>query len=117
MCKVNMEHSRLAVTAPRSIELNQDILLIIQNDVIVIPGNNNGYWAILRLWDRLRLDRGIDFASNEIIDERANRLLGELSLLVEGKLLVLDGLLNSERGPLADLKVEVATVLTEGLGV
>ena len=110
-------HIRLAVTAPWSVELNQDILLVVKDNLIVVLRNNNGYWAILLLWDGLRLDAWVDAASDEVIDKLANVLSGKLLGLVEWELLVLDSLLDGECGPLANLEVKVTTVLSECLCV
>jgi hypothetical protein len=105
------------VTAPWSIELNQDILLVVKNNLIVVLGNDNGNWSILLLWNGLRLNAWLDIASGEVIDELANILSGKFLGLVEWELLVLDSLLDSKCGPLANLEVKVTTVLSECLGV
>lgn len=108
---------RLAVTTPWSVELNQYILLIVKNDLVVVLGNDNGNWTILLFRNRLRLDAWINLTSNKLVNEFANCFSSKLVGLVKRKFLVLDCLLNSESGPLANLEVEVATVLSEGLCV
>lgn len=105
------------MTAPWSIELDQDIFLVVKDNFIVVLGNDNGDWAILLLWNSLRFDAWLDLASNEVVNELANGLSSKLVGLVEWELLVLDSLLDSESWPLANLEVEVATVLSEGLCV
>lgn len=105
------------MTAPWSVELDQDILLVIKDDLIVVLGNDDGDWAILLLWNSLGLDAWLDLASNEIVNKLANCLGSKLVGLVEWELLVLDSFLDGESWPLANLKVEVATVLSESLCV
>lgn len=104
------------MTAPGCVELNQDILLVVHDDLLVVLGDNDGNRAVLLLRNGLRLDAGLNLAGNEVVDESADGCSGDLSAS-EGELLVLGGVLNSESGPLADLKVQVAGVLAESLGV
>lgn len=103
------------MATPWSVELNQNILLVVKNNFIVVLGNYNGDWAILRLWDWLGLDAWINLASDEVVNELANCLGSKLVRLVEWELLVLDSLLNSESWPFVSLKVEVTSVLSKGL--
>lgn len=107
----------LAVTAPGSVELNQNILGVVKDDVVVALGDNNGDGTLLGLRDRLRLDAGLNLASAELLNELGNVVVGDLLLLVEGELLVLDNLLDGERGELVGLEVQVTGVSTESLGV
>jgi hypothetical protein len=106
----------LAVTAPGSVELDQNILVGVHDNLIVVLCNNNSNGSIVLLRDRLGLDAGLDLAGNKVVKELGNLLCGEVSAL-EGELLVLLGVLDGEGGPLANLEVEVTGVLTEGLGV
>lgn len=105
------------MSAPWSIELNQNIFLVVEDNLIVVLGNNDSDWSILCFRNRLRLDAWIDLAGDEVIDKLANIFSGKLLSLVEGELLVLDSLLNSECRPLANFKIKIATVLSECLGV
>jgi hypothetical protein len=105
------------VSAPWCVKLNEDILLVIENNLVVVLGDNNSDWAVLRLWDSLRLDRWIDLSIGKVINKLANVLRGDLLGLVVWELLVLGGLLDGECGPLVSLEVKVASVLSEGLGV
>lgn len=107
----------LAVTAPGSVELEEDILVVIEDNVVVALGNNNGDGALLGLGDGLGLDAGLNLAGNEVVDELGNLVVGDLLLLVEGELLVLGDLLDSERGELVGLEVQVAGVSTESLSI
>lgn len=108
---------RLAVTAPWCVELEKNILVVVKDEVVVVVGNDNGDRALLLLWDGLGLDAGLDLSGNEVINKLANVLSGNLLGLLVGELLVLVRLLDGEGGPLANLEVEVAGVLAEGLGV
>ncbi len=105
------------MAAPRSVVLNQDILIIIHDNLLVVVRDNDSDRAFLLLGDRLRLDAGLDLALEEVADELADVLLGNLLVLRVGELLVRLGVLDREGGPLANLKVEVAGVLAKGLGV
>lgn len=107
----------LAVTAPGSVELNEDILAVVEDNVVVALGDDDGNGALLGLGDGLRLDGRLNLASNEVVNELLDGVGGDLLLLVEGELLVLDGLLDGEGGELVGLEVQVAGVSTESLGV
>lgn len=110
----------LAVTAPRGVELEKDVLVVINDLSLVALGDDDGGGTLLLLGDGLALDAGLDLALNVLLNERANGLLGEVldgTLLAEGELLVLLDVLDGESGPSANLEVEVATVLTESGGV
>lgn len=107
---------RLAVTAPGSVELDQDILVGVHDNFVVILGDNNGDGTVVLLGNGLGLDAGVDLAGDKVVKELGNLLCGEVSAL-EGELLVLLSVLDGESGPLADLEVEVASVLTKGLCV
>ena len=107
----------LAVTAPGSVELNENVLVVVNNDVLVVLGNDDGDGAVVGLGDGLGLDGGVDLASEEVLDEGADLLLVNLEVLVVGELLVLVGALDGESGPCAGLEVEVASVLAESAGV
>jgi hypothetical protein len=107
---------RLAVTAPGGVEFNQNILVGVHDNLVVVLGDNDGDGAVVLLGDGVRLDAGVDLAGNEVVEEFANLLDGEVSAL-KGELGVLLGVLDGESGPLASLEVEVASVLTECLCV
>lgn len=107
----------LAVTAPGSVELNEDILGVVKNNVVVALGDDDGDGALLGLGDGLRLDGRLDLAANEVVNELLDGLDGNLLLLVEGELLVLGSLLDGESRELVGLEVQVAGVSTESLGV
>lgn len=107
----------LAVTAPGGVELNQDILLVIKDNLLVVLGNDNSDGTVVGLRDGLGLDAGLHLAGRELLNELGDVIVGDLLLLVKGELLVLDGLLDGERGELVGGEVEVAGVSTERLGV
>jgi hypothetical protein len=76
--------------------------------------------TFLFLWDRLALDAWLNLASDEVLNELANLLCAEClggSRLGVWELLVLGGVLDGECGPLANLEVEIASVLAESAGV
>lgn len=105
------------MSAPWGVELDQDILLVVHDNLLVVLGDDDSDWAIVGLWDRLALDGRLDLARDKVGHELLNVLGVDLLILREGELLVLVDLLDRESGPLANLEVEVACVLTEGLGV
>lgn len=107
----------LAVTAPGGVELEEDILLVVDDEVLVALGDDDGGTGLLLLGDGLALDAGLDLALDELLNERADGLGGDVlggALLGEGVLLVLGDVLDGESGPGADLEVQVAGVLAEG---
>ena len=88
-------------------------MIILQNNLFVVVGYDDLYWTFLLFWDGLRLDARIDLAINKVLNERANIFNCKLLVLIEGELLILDGLLNGECGPLIDLQVQIAGVGSE----
>jgi hypothetical protein len=50
------------VTAPRGIELEQDILVVVDDELLVALTDNNGDRALLGLGDGLGLDARLDLA-------------------------------------------------------
>jgi len=105
------------VTAPWCIELEEDILLVIENLSLVVVGNDDGDGTILVLRNGLRLDGRLDLAGNKVINELGDASKVDLLGLVIGVLGVLANVLDSEGGPLANLKVQVTTVLAESLSI
>jgi hypothetical protein len=106
----------LAVSAPGSVELKKDVLVVVDNEVLVALGDDHSGTRLLLLGDGVRLDAGLDLALNELLNESADSLLADVldcALLGVGVLLVLGDVLDGERGPGADLEVEVAGVLAE----
>jgi hypothetical protein len=106
----------LAVSAPRGVELNENVLLVVDDKVLVALGDDHSGTRLLLLGDGLALDAGLDLAGDKVVNERADSLLGDVldsALLGVGELLVLGNVLDGERGPGADLEVQVAGVLAE----
>ena len=106
----------LAVSAPRGVELNENVLLVVDDEVLVALGDDHSGTGLLLLGDGLALDAGLDLAGDEVVNERADSLLADVlgsTLLGVGELLVLGDVLDGERGPGADLEVQVAGVLAE----
>jgi len=106
---------RFAVSAPRGIELNQDVFGVVKNDILVRVCYDNCDRTLLFLWNRLRLDAGFQVAINKVLDKCANSLLCELAL--EWVFLVLDRLLDGECRPSVCRKVEVSGMSAECLCV
>jgi hypothetical protein len=106
----------LAVSAPGGVELEKDVLVVVDDEVLVALGDDHGGTKLLLLGNGVGLDAGLNFALNELLNESADSLLADVldgTLLGVGVLLVLGDVLDGERGPGADLEVEVAGVLTE----
>jgi len=106
----------LAVSAPGGVELEENVLVVVDDEVLVALGDDHGGTGLLLFGNRLALDAGLDLATNELLNESADSLLADVlsgTLLGEGVLLVLGDVLDSERGPGANLEVEVAGVLAE----
>jgi hypothetical protein len=106
----------LAVSAPGGVEFNKNVLLVVDHEVLVALGDDDSGTGLLLLGDGLALDAGLDLAGDEVVNERADSLLADVlgsTLLGVGELLVLGDVLDGERGPAADLEVEVAGVLAE----
>lgn len=109
-----------AVAAPRGVEFEENILVVVKDDFIVVLCYHNCDRAFLLLWDGLALDAGIDLAADVVSDEGADALGcdgSDVTGLSEGELQVLARVLDGEGWPLANLKIEVAGVLAEGFGV
>lgn len=110
----------LAVAAPGGVELEEDVLVVVDDEVLVALGDDDGGASLLLLGDGLGLDAGLDLALDELLNEGRDGLLADIlggALLAEGELLVLGDVLDGERGPGADLEVEVAGVLAESRSV
>jgi hypothetical protein len=106
----------LAVSAPGGVEFNKNVLLVVDHEVLVALGDDDSGTGLLLLGDGLALDAGLDLAGDEVVNERADSLLADVlgsTLLGVGELLVLGDVLDGERGPGADLEVQVAGVLAE----
>lgn len=88
-------------------------MIVFHDDFLVVVGYDDLDWTFLLLWDRLGLDTWFHLAVNEILDESSNVVVSDLLALVVGEFLVLNGLLDSECGPLVDLQVQVASVCAE----
>lgn len=105
------------MTAPRSVELEQDILVVINDKLLVATAHDHSDWTLLGLGNRLRLDARLNLAINDIFYELANFLGVNLLGLVVGVLGVLGGILNGESGEDLRLQVEVAGVSTKEFSV
>lgn len=106
----------LAVSAPGCVELEENVLVVVDDEVLVALGDDYSGTGLLLLGDGLALDAGLDLAGDKVLNERADSLLANVlgsALLGVGELLVLGDVLDGERGPAADLEVQVAGVLAE----
>jgi hypothetical protein len=92
------------MATPWSIELDQNILLVVKHDIFVVLRDNYCHWSFLLLRDRLGLDAGLDLAINKVLYKLAHVLIGEFGS-AEGELLILDGILDSEGRPFPDLTI------------
>ena len=108
--------SRFAVAAPRGVEFDQDVLLVVEDDVVVVERHDHGDGAFLFLRDRLRFDAGRKFPRDEVLDEGADILLRQLGSF-KGVFLVLVDLLDGEGWPFVGWEVEVAGVGAKGFRV
>lgn len=108
---------RLAVSTPGGIELDQDILVVVNDQVLVGVGDNDGNGTLLLLGDGLRLDAGLNLAVQDLLDELANLLGINLLRLVVRVLGALDGVLNGECRELLGVQVQVVGVSTESLSI
>lgn len=105
------------MAAPWCVEFEEYVVLIVDDDVFVIVGNDHLDVTFLLLGDGLRFDAGLHLAVNELLDECGHVVVGELLALVEGEFLVLHGFLDGEGGPFVDFEVQVAGVGAEVFGV
>ena len=108
--------SRFAVAAPRGVEFDQDILLVVEDDVVVVERHDHGDGAFLLLRDRLRFYAGRKFPRDEVLDKGADIFLRQLGSF-KGVFLVLVDLLDGEGWPFVGWEVEVAGVGAKGFGV
>jgi hypothetical protein len=106
----------LAVSAPGSVELKKDVLVVVDNEILVALCDDDSCAGLLLLGNGLALDAGLNLALDELLNERADSLGAEVldgTLLGVRELLVLRDVLDGECGPGASLEVEVTGVLAE----
>jgi hypothetical protein len=108
---------RLAVTAPGSVELKEDILIIVDDDLLVVAAHDNGDGALLGLGNGLRLDARVNLSVKDVLNELADILGVNLLGLIVRVLGILAGILDRESRELLGLKVEVSCVGAEELGI
>lgn len=105
------------MSTPRGIELNENVLLVIVDKLIVVLSNENSDGTVLALGDGLGLDARLNLALKDVVDKCSNGLLGDLLVLIEGILLAVVDVLDSESGELITDEVEVVGMRTESLSV
>ena len=85
---------------PRSIEFDENVLCVVENNVVIVVGYDNGDWTFLSFRNRFTLDArrniSFDISGNELLNFRGSDFLG----LVIRELLVLCDILNSKCWPL-----------------
>lgn len=59
----------LAVAAPWSVVLYENILGLVSNDILPIATDNNLDWSIVHLWDRLRFKEWFEVTILELLNE------------------------------------------------
>jgi hypothetical protein len=104
------------MTTPRSVELDENILGVVEDNIFVGMSDHDSDSVLLLLGNWLRFDAGRQLAVNEVLDERHDLLLGKLVAL-ERIFLVLGDLLNGKRGEGVGGEIEVAGMGTESFGV
>lgn len=105
------------MSAPGSVELDEDVLVVVDDELVVGVSDHHGHGSLLRLGDRLGLDAGLDLALQDILDELTDFLGDDLLRLVVGVLGVLGDVVDHERGKLGGVEVEVSRVGAKRLGV
>lgn len=95
----------LAVTAPWSVEFDEDVLGVVEDDLVVLGANNNLDGAVVLRGDLSGLERGLESASGElggpVLDGREGRNNTRHGVLGS----TLD-VLDDESGPVVHLEVE-----------
>jgi hypothetical protein len=107
----------LAVTAPGSVELGEDILGVVKDNLVKLASDQGEDGAIVRLGDGVRLEHGLELASEERLDERGNGRGGDFGGLVMGVLERVGHVVDNKRGPLGLEEVEGLGVLSKLDGV
>lgn len=105
------------MSAPGSVKLDQDILLVVNDNLLVVAANNHSNRALLSLGNGLGLEARVNLAVKDVLDELADILGINLLVLVVRVLGVLVSVLDSESRELLGLQVEVASVSAEELSV
>ena len=105
------------MTTPWCIEFKEDIILVFNDHILVIVGDNNLDRALLLLGNRLRLDAGLNLAIDEVLDELADFIMCDLLVLAVGELGILNGVLNGEGGPFPFFKIQISSVCAKSFSV
>jgi len=95
---------------PRSIEFDEDILGVVEDNVVVGVCNDNGDWAFLFLRDGFALDTRFHGSIEVTGDKGLNIGSRDVLRLVIGKFLILLNILDGKRRPffLPNPKVSIA---------
>jgi len=94
---------------PRSIEFDEDILGVVENNVVVGLCDDNGDWAFLFLRDGFTLDAGFHRSIEVTGNKGLNIGSRDILSLVIREFLILLNILDRKRGPffLANTKVSI----------
>ena len=84
---------------PWSIEFNEDVLGVVEDDGVVVVCHDNGDGALLSFGDGFALDAGFHGAVEETINKLLNVRSGDFLGLIEWEFLVLLKVLNRKRRP------------------
>lgn len=101
----------LAVTAPGSIHLEEDVLALVHNELVELLGHDDLDGLVVLGRNVLGLEGGSDLTRSIVIHESLDLLLGDLLGLVKGILGTGVNVLDRESGPLL-LQAEVTGVGT-----
>ena len=107
---------RFTMSTPRSVEFNENILLVVKYDIFICVRHNHSHRPVILFGNGLGFDARLHVAVDVILDELADMLLIDRAS-GEWEFLVLASVLDGKGGPLADLEVQVASVRAECLGV
>lgn len=79
------------MSAPWCVKLKKNILVIVDNELLVSVGHDDGDRTFLSLGNGFRLDARVNLAIKNVLNERANLLGGNILGLVPRELGVLLG--------------------------
>lgn len=104
---------RFTMSTPRCIEHQKNILIIVYYDVFISMGHDNGHRSNLFFRNRLRFNAWFNFFIKDILNELRDIFFGYLFALVIWKLLVSDGVLDSECRKDLWIKIKITSMVTK----
>lgn len=99
---------------PWSIEFDENIFLVIENDIVIGVSDNNGNGTLLFLGNGFTLDAGLQFATYKTSHKFLDIFMGDLFRLIKWVFLIVDNILDSKSGPC--LLAKQSAIDTEGRG-